>query len=200
MKTLACNALCDLRTNNHELKFIQFFPGHGWFTGEAISFDGSFYIALYSDGDSEEHNEQSLAKILLSPKLAVIDIDTEISLQWPSDINYYKATIIRERNTNKENYCVSYEEGSYEWVNLRERRFRLIGKGTRVVGDMETRVEVGSRVAFQWDDGTFYGATVTKERHGIFTLEFYDGDIEKTDFVGCEYRILRKEKYRTRFV
>lgn len=176
------------------LRNVQFFPGHGWFVGKITSFNGTFYTVLYSDGDSEEYYEQNLAEIVLSPKLAAIDIDTEISLQWPSNNNYYKATVILERNNKEDNFCVLYENGDYEWVDLRERKFRLIGKGTRIMDGEKSCIEIGSRIAVQWADGIFYGATVTRKKGGIYSLKYDDGDKEKTDLVERDYRSLRQKK------
>jgi hypothetical protein len=97
------------------------------------SHDGTYYQVLYEDGDREEHNEQSLAAIVLSHDLARVDIDTRVAVKWPGNGKYYEATVVRESNEERP-FCLVYDNsGEYEWADLRQRKFRLVGEGTRIL-------------------------------------------------------------------
>jgi hypothetical protein len=67
-----------------------------------------------------------------SPDLARVDIDTRVAVKWPSNGKYYEATVVRESNEERP-FCLVYDSGEYEWVDLRERKFRLLGEGTRIL-------------------------------------------------------------------
>jgi hypothetical protein len=120
-------------TNTHPSVRTQYFKEHGWYNGEVTSYDGTYYQVSYEDGDCEEHNDQSLARIVLSPDLERVDIDTRVAVKWPNNGRYYEATVVRECDEERP-FCVAYDSsGEYEWVDLRERKFRLLGEGTRIL-------------------------------------------------------------------
>lgn len=63
--------------------------------------------------------------IAFTNELAKIEIGCRISVQWPNNGRYYSATVVRERNT-KDPFCVVYDNNEYEWIDFRQRKFRLL--------------------------------------------------------------------------
>jgi hypothetical protein len=101
----------------------------GWRTGEVTSFDGKHYRVIYEDGHSAKYTGKQLAQIVLSPDVAKIDIGSRVAVHWPKDNNYYEATVTREQN-NEKPFCVVYDNGQYEWIDFRHRKFRLLEGAT----------------------------------------------------------------------
>lgn len=120
-------------TNTRPSVRTQYFKEHGWYNGKVTFHDGTYCQVLYEDGDWEEHNDQLLAQIVLLPDLSGVDVDTRVAVKWPNNGRYYEATVVCECDEEWP-FCVAYDSsGEYEWVDLRERKFRLLGKGTRIL-------------------------------------------------------------------
>ena len=73
------------------------------------------------------YSRKQLAQIVLPPDLATIDIGSRVAVRWPNNGKYYEATVVRERNKKKP-FCVAYDNGQYEWIDFRHRKFRLLGR------------------------------------------------------------------------
>lgn len=56
---------------------------------------------------------------------------------WPDDDTYYGAIVTQERNDKKNSFCLEYDEGSREWIDLREHKFRLLEAVTRQRQEVE---------------------------------------------------------------
>lgn len=76
-------------------------------------------------------NEEDLSAIVMTPGLEKAEVGLRIAVQWPSDEVFYEATIVRENQTSKKPYLVEYDTGHYEWLDLHEVEFYLLGGGTR---------------------------------------------------------------------
>jgi hypothetical protein len=134
---------------------FQYFEGHGWFSGQVISYDGEYFDVVYEDGDSEEYNDKEMEDIVLSPDLAKVEVGSRVAVYWPIDDQYYDATVIRERNKKRPLY-LEYDDGICEWIDLRKHRFRLLPGGIRrrtdeVVEDEESDDDPGSEASWSSD-------------------------------------------------
>ena len=116
-----------------------------------MSYDREYYKVLYEDGDQEEYMNEEIEDIVLTSDLAAVEVGSRVAVYWPNDDQYYEATVTRERNTKKAFY-LEYDDGSSEWIDLRQHRFRLL-LGTRrrwdedeILGDVESDVVLGSHV------------------------------------------------------
>jgi hypothetical protein len=70
---------------------------------------------------------------------------------WPGDNTYYGATITQEQNDKKKSFCLEYDDGGREWVDLCQQKFRLLEAGTRrrrgeVEDDSDTGGDSGSEL------------------------------------------------------
>ena len=90
--------------------------------------------------------------IVLTSDLAAVEVGSWVAVYWPDDDRYHVATVTRERNKKKPLY-LEYDDGSSEWVDLRQHRFHLIPGGTRrrweeddILEDVESDVDLGSQV------------------------------------------------------
>jgi len=125
-------------------KVRTFFDCSGWWNGEVTSYDGEHYQVVYEDGDTEEYVAKDLAPLVLSPELAKVEIGSRVAVKWPTDQKYYIATVTRERNEEKP-FCVMYDTGDYEWLDLRHCKFRLVGE-KRQKSSNDNKYPVGTKV------------------------------------------------------
>jgi len=123
------NIDCSRKRYAIETKVESFFEGSGWWKGEVTAYKGQRYRVLYEDGEIEECTEKELAAIVITPELAQVDVGSRLALKWPYDDKYYEATVTCERK-HQQRYCVEYDSGEYEWVDLHQRKFRLVDAQT----------------------------------------------------------------------
>ena len=73
---------------------------------------------MYSDGDSEEYDDEELAAIVLSPELQQVQVGSRVAVYKKKDDQYYEAVVSRERIDKKPLFLV-YSNGNREWLDLR---------------------------------------------------------------------------------
>ena len=98
-----------------------------------MTYNGHRYRVLYEDNNEiEVYTEQELGELVVTPDLAKVEIgSTRLALHWPDDDTFYEATVTRKRN-KKDRFLMEYIGGEHEWVDLHERRFRLLaGRNVR---------------------------------------------------------------------
>jgi hypothetical protein len=76
------------------------------------------------DVDSSDDEMDMLTKE--NPSLSLIKIGTRVSLWWPDDAHYYGGTITHVRRTNTKPFYVEYDDGEFEWIDLRQHKFHVI--------------------------------------------------------------------------
>lgn len=59
------------------------------------------------------------------PDAGSVAIGSRVSVHWPKNGKFYRATVTRLR-TGKKPFCVEYEDDSWEWIDIQKRRFRLL--------------------------------------------------------------------------
>jgi hypothetical protein len=76
------------------------------------------------DVDSSDDEIDMLTKE--NPSLSLIEIGTRVSLWWPDDAHYYVGTVTHVRKTNAKPFYVEYDDGEFEWIDLRQHKFHVI--------------------------------------------------------------------------
>jgi hypothetical protein len=108
-------------------KVEKFYKDAGWYDGEVIGYRNDKYRVLYTeDNEIEEYTEQEVAELVITPDLAKVEVGSIITVFRPSDGTYDEAMITRERSNKKERFCLEFDFGDDEWVDLHERKFRLL--------------------------------------------------------------------------
>lgn len=102
----------------------------GWYTGEVMAYKGPLYRVIYEDEEIEECNHQELSAFVVTPALEKVECGSRLAVLWPADNTFYEATVTHERNAKKR-FCLEYDNGELEWVDLQERKFRLLKGGIR---------------------------------------------------------------------
>jgi hypothetical protein len=69
-----------------------------------------------------------VAELVITPDLAKVEIGSIITVFRPGDGagTYDEAMITRERSNKKYRFCLEFDFGDDEWVDLHERKFRLL--------------------------------------------------------------------------
>lgn len=97
-----------------------------------------------NDVDSSDDEMDMLTKE--NPSLSLIEIGTRVSLWWPDDAHYYVGTVTHLRRTNAKPFYIEYDDGEFEWIDLRQHRFHLLSAvqetSRRVAGDCPDTVEI----------------------------------------------------------
>jgi hypothetical protein len=78
----------------------------------------------HHDVDSSDDEMDMLTKE--NPSLSLIKIGTRVSLWWPDDAHYYVGTITHVRRTNTKPFYVEYDDGEFEWIDLRQHKFHVL--------------------------------------------------------------------------
>lgn len=52
-------------------------------------------------------------------------------MHWPADDDYYEATVVTEQNWSEKPFCLEYDTGHFEWVDLRQVKFCVLAGGSR---------------------------------------------------------------------
>jgi hypothetical protein len=112
-------------------KVEKYYEDSGWYNGEVIAYKDDRYRVLYEDNEIEVCTEQELGELVVTPDLAKVEIGSRVALHWPDDDTYYEATVTRKQE-KKDRFLMEYIGGEHEWVDLHERKFRLIaGRNVR---------------------------------------------------------------------
>lgn len=92
-----------------------------------MSYRNDKYRVIYmEDKEIEVHTEQDMAELVVTPELAKVEIGSRIEVLRPDVDTYAEAIITRERSNRKDRFCLEYDNGEGEWVDLHERKFRLL--------------------------------------------------------------------------
>jgi hypothetical protein len=100
--------------------------GSGWWNGQVSSGDGRDYKVLYENGQSEVYAPTEMSPIMALPEIEKIGIGTRVEVLWSDDEEYYQATVTGEERNKRRSLSILYDSGESEWVDLRQRKFRLI--------------------------------------------------------------------------
>jgi hypothetical protein len=98
-----------------------------------------------------------MENIVLASDMADVEVGSRVAVYWPGNDQYYEATVTRERNKKRPLY-LEYDDGDYEWIDLRKHRFRRLAGGTRrrrdkdeVIDDEESDDDSGSEASSDQD-------------------------------------------------
>jgi hypothetical protein len=81
----------------------------------------------HDDGDGIDSSDDEMDMLTKeNPSLSLIKIGTRLSVWWPDDAHYYVATVTHVRKTNAKPFYVEYDDGEFEWVDLRQHKFHLL--------------------------------------------------------------------------
>jgi hypothetical protein len=81
----------------------------------------------HDDGDGIDSSDDEMDMLTKeNPSLSLVNAGTRVSLWWPDDAHYYVATVTHVRKTNAKPYYVEYDDGEFEWIDLRQHKFHLL--------------------------------------------------------------------------
>lgn len=148
------------------------------------SCDGSNYNVLYDQGHKFEYTTEEMAQIVLLPELAKVKIGSRVSVLWHDDNEYYEATVTQERDKKRPHYLM-YDDGTSEWIDLHQHKFRLLDDEIRSYCDEKypngTKVKKVRRKRFIMVLHCM-SASCTQELKSIILsfLKVADGGMEKS--------------------
>jgi hypothetical protein len=151
----------------------KWFRGHGWFQGEVLSFDGTFYRIRYADGDAEECDEAELDALLDEAKLRPPNyaIGTEIQKEFPGH-GWFRGRLSHFDGTY---YKVYYEDGDEEEYDEKEIEELLHLASLRKL----PKYPVGTAVKKFFQGHGLFRGTVASYNGIIYTVLYEDGDREQ---------------------
>lgn len=151
---------------------FQFDEGIGWRNGKVSFAEGDDYEVRYNDGDVETCTEKDLSQIILSPELAKVEVGSRVAVLWEDD-TYYEASVTRERNKRRP-FLLLYDSGDYEWIDLRETKFRLLDSGRKRRRNNDEPLPYTSNVAIEDETIPSRGTKRRKGRPGSSAHPKYD--------------------------
>jgi hypothetical protein len=77
-----------------------------------------------------------------NPGLSLVQSGTRVTVWWPDDAHYYVGTVTHVRKSNTKPFYIEYDDGEFEWIDLRQHKFHLVTKDqeiSRRVSDYDHR-------------------------------------------------------------
>jgi hypothetical protein len=157
----------------------KWFRGHGWFEGEILSFDGTYYTIQYADGDKEDCDEAEVAELLTRARFRPTKyaIGTAVQKFFPGH-GWFRGYI---SDFNGIYFTVYYEDGDEEQYEETEIDHLLYLASTR----KPPKYPLGSPVKTASPElGTFAYGKVTNFNGISYTVLYRDGYQEQYDEAG----------------
>ena len=90
-----------------------------------------------SDDDSDasvmsvelDPSDDEQAAAVTNKKSVGIEVGCRVSVYWPGEEKFFKATVTKERQ-GKRRFYIEYDDGDEEWVDFTEERYRILSRST----------------------------------------------------------------------